>query len=138
MKNTLMTAVLRFKFIHELLNTKGKDTVCVYRNRETHDVPNQKDKEYLFEIWCYLTNNGKWMEYFSYEHNYSNEIVLKDEMHHLEMRVTRESRALRGLSVIINKVNKKTRFPSIEMYVEPKHFNKDKINFKKSYLNLFY
>lgn len=138
MNSTLMTAVLRFKFIHELLNTKGKDTVCVYRNTKTHDVPNQKDKEYLFEIWCTLTNNGKWSEYFSYEHNYSKEIVLKDEMHHLELRVTRESRALRGLFIIINKVNRKTHYPSIEMYVEPKLFKKDKINFKKSYLNLFY
>lgn len=138
MNNTLMTAVLRFKFIHELLNTKGKDTVCVYRNAKIHSIPNEKDKEYLFEIWCTLTNNGKWFEYFSYGHDYSKEIVLKDEMHHLELRVTREARALRGLSIIINKVNKKIHYPSIEMYVEPKLFNKDKINFKKSYLNLFY
>lgn len=138
MNNTLMTAVLRFRFIHELLNTKGKDTVCVYRNAKTHGEPNEKDKEYLFQIWCTLTNNGKWFEYFSYGHDYSKEIVLKDELHHLVMRVTRESRALRGLSIIINKVNKKTRFPSIEMYVEPYRLRKDKINFKKSYLNLFY
>lgn len=138
MKNTLMTAVLSFRFIHELLKTKGKDTVCVYRNAKTHAVPNQKDKEYLFEVWCTLTNNSKWFEYFSYEHNYFKEIVLKDEMHHLEMRVTRESRALRGLSIIINKGNKKIHYPSIEMYVEPHLLRKDKINFKKSYLNLFY
>lgn len=138
MNNTLMTAVLRFKFIHELLNTKGKDTVCVYRNAKTHDLPNEKDKEYLFQIWCTLTNNGKWFEYFSYGHNYSKEIVLKDERHHLEMRVTRESRALRGLSIIVNKVDKNIHYPSIEMYVEPHLLKKEKINFKKSYLNLFY
>lgn len=138
MNNTLMTAVLRFNFIHELLKTKAKDTVCVYRNAKTRDIPNEKDKEYLFEIWCTLTNNGKWFEYFSYGHNYSKEIILKDELHHLELRVTRESRALRGLSIIINKVNKKIHYPSIEMYVEPHLLRKDKINFKKSYLNLFY
>lgn len=138
MNNTLMTAVLRFSFIHELLKTKAKDTVCVYRNAKTHSIPNEKDKKYLFEIWCTLTNNGKWFEYFSYGHNYSKEIVLKDELHHLELRVTRESRALRGLSIIINKVNKKIHCPSIEMYVEPYRLRKDKINFKKSYLNLFY
>lgn len=138
MKNTLMTAVLNFRFIHELLKIQERDTVCVYRNAKILGIPNEKDKEYLFEVWCTLTNNGKWFEYFSCAHDYFKEIVLKDEMHHLEMRVTRESRALRGLSIIINKVNKKTHYPSIEMYVEPKLFNKDKINFKKSYLNLFY
>ena len=138
MENTLMTAVLNFRFIHELLKIQERDTVCVYRNAKILGIPNEKDKEYLFEVWCTLTNNGKWFEYFSCEHDYFKEIVLKDEMHHLEMRVTRESRALRGLSVTIKKVHKNIHYPSIEMYVEPKRFNKDKINFKKSYLNLFY
>lgn len=138
MKNTLMTAVLSFRFIHELLKIQERDTVCVYRNAKILGIPNAKDREYLFEIWCTLTNNSKWFEYFSYEHDYFKEIVLKDEMHHLEMRVTRESRALRGLSIIITKVNKKIHYPSIEVYVEPKLLSKDKINFKKSYLNLFY